>query len=64
MTRLHSAVLLYKYGHYWFQKTKMATPRNPNSRLQNDSPQTNGWRHGGYVHLYYIVYGYNQYTGG
>ena len=38
--------------HFWLQKTKMATAKMTNSRLQNRSPQTNGWRHGDYVHFY------------
>lgn len=25
--------------------------------LQNGSPQTYGWHHGGYVHFFYTVYG-------
>ena len=35
----------------------MTTAKMPNSRLQNSSPQTNGWRHGDYIHFLYTVYG-------
>lgn len=38
-----------KYGHFW---TKIATAKMSNWRLQSCSPQTNGWRHGDYVHLF------------
>ena len=31
----------------------------PYSRLQNGSPQSNGWRHGEYIHFLYTVYGYS-----
>lgn len=53
---LHSSALTVKYGLFWFQETKTATAKMPNFRLQNGSPQTNGWRHGGYVHYVDTVY--------
>ena len=30
--------------------------QNPNTRLQNSSPQTNGWCHGCYVHYLYCLW--------
>ncbi len=44
-----SSILLAKYGHFWLQKNKTVTVKMPNLRLQNGSPQTSGWCHGGYV---------------
>ena len=35
--------------HFWLQKSKMEMVKMASMRLQNASPQTNGWYHGSYV---------------
>ena len=39
----------------WQPENKVAMAKMPNSRLQNGSPQTNGWRHSYFL---YTVYGW------
>lgn len=36
----------------------------PNLRLQDRSPQTKGWHHGGYVHYLYTAYGVYMFPSG
>lgn len=49
---LASSALSSKYGHI-SMFPKNSRWRWPNSRLSIRSPQTNEWRHGGYIHLFF-----------
>ena len=42
--------LLSKYGHFWL--TEMVTANRPILRLQNGSPNTNGWCNSGFVQYF------------
>ena len=57
-----SSTLSSKYGHFWLQKSNMATAKSKMAmvkllhwRLQNGSLQTNGWRQGDYVYIFYSL---------
>jgi len=54
---LHSSNVSSNHGYFWLGKFTMVKAIMPKLKVQNESPWTNWWHHGGYVHSFYTVYG-------